>query len=151
MRFNILAVDDNELVSLALSTVLSNAGFDVYSTFSGAMALSALQMQAFDLLIVDLQMPQMDGFALLEQIKGQAEHRALPALMLTASDDAMDVARARRLGARGFLSKPFKDDDLVRKTRRILTSPDIAWIDDYHCLLHPIANDGGAPAVASYR
>ena len=139
--FNILTVDDNEIVSIVLSNVLKGAGFTVSCAASAREALEALEAEGFDLLLIDIQMPQTDGFELLEDLRSDERFAHVPALMLTVSDDIAEVKRARSLGARGFLTKPFDDRQLAAKAMRVMVSPEVAWIDDHHCLLQPASSE----------
>jgi two-component system chemotaxis response regulator CheY len=86
----------------------------------GAVALSMLRSQRFDFVISDINMPNMDGFGLLEAIKADESLRHLPVLMVTAEARKEDIVRAAQAGAAGYIVKPFSKATLEDKLHRIL-------------------------------
>jgi DNA-binding NarL/FixJ family response regulator len=83
-------------------------------------------------------MPEYDGFDLLCLIKRHL-CPGTPVIVFTSSDDGHDITRARELGAAGYFSKAVSPNTLPDKIERILTCRDVAWIDDYHCVIDPRA------------
>ena len=134
LRKSILALDDSEVVLGALSVVLSRAGYAVDTAINAGDAFTILALQPVDLMIVDLQIPSVSGFDFLTTVRRRRLSDA-PALMLTASEEITDIKRARDLGAIGFFSKPFDGPTLLAKVHRILTAPELVWIDDHHSLV----------------
>jgi two-component system chemotaxis response regulator CheY len=86
----------------------------------GVAALSLLRAQRFDFVVSDINMPNMDGFALLEAIKADAALSHLPVLMVTAEARKEDIMRAAKGGAAGYIVKPFSKATLEEKVQRIL-------------------------------
>lgn len=104
MTQRILIVDDEPAAGDYLRVLLEERGFDVRSTGNGIEALIALENQAYDLVISDIRMPQMDGLELLSHMKERWPE--VPAIMLTANDAVEDVVEAIQLGAINYLVKP---------------------------------------------
>ena len=86
----------------------------------GAVALGMLRSQRFDFVISDINMPNLDGFALLQAIKADESLRHLPVLMVTAEARKEDIVRAAQAGAAGYIVKPFSKATLEDKLQRIL-------------------------------
>lgn len=107
----ILVVDDEESIRVALAFLLERAGHRVEVAPTGEEALRRLEGEVFDLLVLDLRLPGMDGFALLERARG---FKVPPkVLVLSARDREADRAKALALGAQAFLGKPFRVEDLL--------------------------------------
>lgn len=109
----ILIVDDVEENRAVLARRLHREGYDVDSAASGEEALRRVAQGGFDLVLLDVLMPGMDGFAVLEQIKSTADTRSLPVIMISALDDLASVVRCIEHGAEDYLTKPF-DPVLLR-------------------------------------
>lgn len=107
MVAHILVVDDLEANRDMLSRRLQHLGHDVVSTESGTQALQALADSDFDLVMLDLMMPDMDGFQVLQAIKAQAQFLHLPVIMVSANDEMENVVKCIEVGAEDYLPKPF--------------------------------------------
>jgi phosphoserine phosphatase RsbU/P len=103
----LLVVDDNEMNRDMLSRRLLRQGFEVDLAENGQEALDAISARPFDLVLLDIMMPVMDGYALLERLKSDAALRHIPVIMITAVDDTESVARCIEMGAEDHLPKPF--------------------------------------------
>jgi two-component system OmpR family response regulator len=114
----LLVVDDEVSILELVSTRLTLAGYTVLTARNGVEALGRLTERRYDGMVLDLQMPQMDGFGVLECL-GDLPHPPPPTLVLTASHNAADVQRAVKLGARDYLSKPFEDRQLLMRVARL--------------------------------
>ena len=137
MSCRIVAVDDNPVVTQLIAAVLRQAGHEVETLASGGEALVALQRNPPDLLLLDLQMPALDGLEVLRLIGEQKVCQGMPVLVLTGEADTHYVARARELGAAGYLMKPFRAQDLAAKVERALNDADMVWLDDFHAVTRP--------------
>jgi two-component system, chemotaxis family, chemotaxis protein CheY len=114
-RTRILVVDDSSLVRLYCRDVLERAGFKVDHAINGIEAMEKVLAQAFDLVIVDVNMPKMDGFSFLRVLRAStSEAASLPALVITTEAGQQDREDARAAGANYFLVKPASQADLVR-------------------------------------
>jgi len=110
----ILVVDDAALVRMYYRDALERAGYDVDEALNGLEALEKLLVAAADLLIVDVNMPQMDGFTFLKVLRRQSlPVSGVPALVITTEAGAQDHAAARTAGANYYLVKPVRPEVLV--------------------------------------
>lgn len=150
MTFRIVAVDDNPVVTELIAAVLRKAGHDVETAPSGGEALVVLQRNPPDLLLLDLQMPGLDGLEVLRILRERRVCEGVPVLVLTGEDDEHYVARARELGAAGYLLKPFDARRLNEKVHRVLVDADTVWLDDYHTVTRS-ADDGREHTSARAR
>ena len=119
MSLKILAIDDSRTIREMLRRALSTAGFDVHLADDGQAGIEALEQVMPDIVITDINMPRLDGFGVLERIRASVKFKTLPVLILT-TESAQDLkARARKIGATGWIVKPFDDGKLVSAIRRI--------------------------------
>jgi two-component system, chemotaxis family, chemotaxis protein CheY len=111
----ILIVDDSSLVRLYYRNALENSGFEVEQAINGIEAIEKVQAQSFNLVIVDVNMPQMDGFSFLRALRRSTPSVAsLPALVITTESSEQDLDDARIAGANFYLVKPVTESDLLR-------------------------------------
>ena len=109
----VLVVDDSSLVRLYYRDVLEKSGFDVDQAMNGLEAMERVLAQPFDLLIVDVNMPKMDGFSFLRELRrSKSEAAALPALIMSTEAGREDAEEARAVGANFYLVKPVSEADL---------------------------------------
>ena len=117
-KARILVADDSSLVRLYYRSTLEKAGFEVEQAINGIEAMERVLSQRFDLLIVDVNMPRMDGFTFLRSLRCRAADVAtLPALVISTESEMQDIAEARASGANFYLVKPVAEADLVRYVR----------------------------------
>jgi class 3 adenylate cyclase len=110
----LLVVDDNEDNRYTLTRRLKREGYENLTTANdGKEALELLKSKKFDLMLLDIMMPEMDGYQVLEQLKADAELRYLPVIMISAVGEVESVVRCIELGAEDYLPKPF-DPTLLR-------------------------------------
>ncbi len=103
---SILVVDDNELNRDALSCLLRLQQYHVDVAHDGEQALAALASRAFDLVLLDVEMPGLSGLEVLTRIRTTRNHTDLPVIMVTARTHGPDIVEAFRLGANDYLTKP---------------------------------------------
>jgi signal transduction histidine kinase len=104
---HILVVDDNRMNRIKLSRSLEQEGYTVEAAEGGQEALDMLSAQSFDVALLDILMPGMDGFQLLEAIKLDPELRDIPVIVISASDEIDSAVRSIEMGAEDYLPKPF--------------------------------------------
>lgn len=126
----ILVADDTEDIRDFLAAGLESAGFDVSTARDGAEVLTRLASPPPALVLLDLQMPVIDGLEVLRRLREAEAWAEVPVVILTASGLSDDMVEARRLGARGYLNKPIRLPKLVETVRRVLDEPDLLWLDD---------------------
>jgi two-component system OmpR family response regulator len=114
----IMIIDDEAGVRDLLSDALKLAGFETTTAADAMIAQTALRTIKPDLLIVDINMPLMDGFEFIERIREKGDNT--PALMLSARGDRADITRGLTLGADDYVTKPFGLEELVLRVRAIL-------------------------------
>ena len=121
MSLTVLTVDDSRTMREMLRMALADAGFHVVQAEDGIHGLEVLQAEAErpQVIVTDINMPRMDGFGFIEEVRGDARHRAIPILVLTTESDAEKKNRARMAGATGWIVKPFNPDKLVDAIRRV--------------------------------
>ena len=117
-KAHVLVVDDEEGVRELLGDALRVAGYSVSSAPDGMSALTALRTTPADLLVIDINMPVMDGFELLEQLRKKGD--LTPALMLSARGEKTDITKGLRLGADDYVTKPFGLEELLLRVGAIL-------------------------------
>lgn len=124
-RRRILIVDDSSLVRLYYHGALEKAGFAVEQAINGIEATEKVLAHNFDLLIVDINMPGMDGFSFVRDLRRRKEDiAALPILMITTEAGETDIADARDAGVNYYLIKPVSEADLIRHVTALAgTSP----------------------------
>lgn len=115
----ILTVDDSASMRALLRHALADSGFDVVQAEDGVAALEWLAGNEVDVVITDINMPRLDGFGLIEQLRGGSRHRDRPILVLTTESSDEKKARARAAGATGWIVKPFDPDKLIAAVRRV--------------------------------
>ena len=120
MTASILIVDDSNSVRMAIRMALTGAGYAVTEAADGAQGLSKANGSRFDMIITDLNMPNMDGLTMIRELRKSPAQCGTPILFLTTeSDDAMKQ-QAKAAGATGWLVKPFVPDQLVKVARKVL-------------------------------
>ena len=102
----ILTADDGKVMRVIISRKLEERGYTVSAVEGGRQALELIEREAFDLVILDLYMPEMDGIETLLRLRRRFTAIQLPIIMATAKDDNEEVIRAFELGANDFVSKP---------------------------------------------
>jgi DNA-binding response OmpR family regulator len=122
----ILVVDDSDSIRKLLEVTLKTRGFAVVSAVDGQDALEALERHTsgdalgFQVLVLDINMPRLDGLSLLTLVRARPEWKALPILMLTTEGRDEDRDRALALGANDYMVKPFKPSELVTRVMALL-------------------------------
>jgi two-component system chemotaxis response regulator CheY len=118
----ILIVDDAATVRMYHRTILEDAGYRVEEAVNGVEALEKALGAPFDLYVVDVNMPQMDGYAFLRALRGQAMAQA-PAIMVSTEGEDGDRSQAYAAGANLYLVKPARPESLLRHVRLLLGEP----------------------------
>lgn len=123
MPSKILVVEDDPDIRTLVGNVLSKT-YEVHAAHDGLQALMAIEGgYKPDLIIADIMMPELDGITLVKALKKHSMTAAIPVIFLTAKSAPRDVIEGINVGARHYLTKPFKIDDLVRKVGNVLPKP----------------------------
>jgi two-component system chemotaxis response regulator CheY len=116
-----LIVDDFSTMRRIVRNLLKEIGYgDAEEAEDGAVALNMLRAGKFDFVVSDINMPNMNGFELLKQIKADARLKSIPVLMVTAEAKKDDIVAAAQGGAAGYIVKPFTKSTLEEKVQKIL-------------------------------
>jgi DNA-binding response OmpR family regulator len=113
MAKRILIVDDDEMVRMAISELLKPEGYEIDSVGSAKEALDKIEEEKYDLLLLDIIMPQMDGLELCRRIRAKKDLAEVPIIFLTAKSREQDRIEGMEAGANLFLSKPISPAKLV--------------------------------------
>lgn len=116
----VLVVEDDTFLLELITTRLEIAGFDTRSARDGSLALQRLTEFRPEAMVLDINMPVLDGFGVLNHMRAQGLIEKTPTMVLTARNSPEDVSKAIKLGARDYLSKPFKDEQLIARVGRLL-------------------------------
>lgn len=120
MSAHILTVDDSASIRMTTKIALTNAGYQVTEAVDGQDGLTKAKGAAFDLIVTDLNMPNMNGLEMIEALRQSPAHTGIPIIFLTTESDADMKARAKAAGATGWLTKPFDAENLVKIVRKVL-------------------------------
>jgi len=119
-RRKLLVVDDEPAIIELIRAILEKAGYAVMTAQDGRSALELIRREAPSAAILDINMPEMDGFSVLESLSQDPSYEMPKTLVLTARMGIGDVEKAIALGASDYLSKPFTDMALLRRVGRLL-------------------------------
>jgi two-component system chemotaxis response regulator CheY len=120
MSNRILAVDDSTSMRQMVTFTLSSAGFDVTEAEDGVVALNLARKQKFDLVLADVNMPNMDGLTLVRELRGLSEYKFTPLLMLTTESTPEKKLEGKAAGATGWMVKPFVPEQLISTIKRVI-------------------------------
>ena len=123
MAKRILVVDDDENILSLERTILEQKGFDVTTAAGGAEALQVLGERTFDLVLLDVMMPEIDGFTVCRRIKEDPKTRELPVIFLTAKGGGEALAEGFESGAVMYINKPFTANKLLTIVNTMLEPP----------------------------
>ena len=139
----ILVVDDESTIRELITEVLRIADYDFVAAADGVEALNAVRKHNFDLIILDVNLPKLDGFAVLQKVRESAP--TLPIMMISARTEKDDVIHGLRLGADDYIRKPFSNEELVLKIDNRLGRNKNTRQDIYSC--GPLTLDEGKHLV----
>lgn len=119
MARTILVVDDNPVDRTRLEQLLTTAGYAVSTVDNGQAALDAVKRHKPDAIFMDVNMPVMDGFAATRALRNSPETKDIPVVLVTAKDQKADKAWGQMLGARGYVTKPYTDQQVLEMARML--------------------------------
>lgn len=120
MSKTVLIADDEPNILISLEFLMKREGYRVVVAHDGQEACELIASEHPDLLLLDVMMPKKTGFDVCHEIRGNAEFKELPILMLTAKGRDTDVAKGLAVGANDYMIKPFSTKELVKKVRDLL-------------------------------
>ena len=122
-RTRVLLVDDSVSIRKFVGQMLEKAGFDVLTAVDGHDAIQQLTEQTVDVVITDLEMPRVNGYALIEDMRRRSTTREIPVIVLTTRAGAKHVGLAQRLGVRHYVAKPVDEQSFIRLVGSVTTAP----------------------------
>ena len=120
MAKKILVVDDEPVIVENLEANLKERGYEVLTAGNGKAGLKEAQSKAPDLILLDVNMPKMDGFKVLEELKKNKKTRDIPVIMLTAEKTQDDIIRGIQGNAEKYLTKPFQTEQVLKEVEKSL-------------------------------
>ncbi len=117
---SILAVDDSASMRQMVSFTLKGAGYDVIEAADGVEALNIARDKSVNLVITDVNMPNMDGISLIRELRNLPSYKFTPLLMLTTESSAEKKQQGKAAGATGWIVKPFNPDQLLGTVKKVL-------------------------------
>jgi DNA-binding response OmpR family regulator len=120
VKRKILIVEDEESLLKLESILLTSKGYEVRGVTNGQAALDAVAEELPDLVLLDIMLPEIDGFEVCRRIKSNPDTRHLPIIMLTAKKSREDMARGEKVGADWYITKPFKSAMVIETIQRFL-------------------------------
>ncbi|MBW4465117.1 MAG: response regulator [Pegethrix bostrychoides GSE-TBD4-15B] len=120
-KANILLVDDTPNNLRLLSAMLSDQGYEVRRVVNGQMALKTAQANPPDLILLDIKMPDMNGYEVCQHLKAIEQTQAIPVIFISALDEVLDKVKAFAVGAADYITKPFSEEEVLARVENILT------------------------------
>lgn len=120
MSKKIMSVDDSASIRQMVSFTLRGAGYEVVEAEDGQDALRKLQSAPVDMVITDLNMPNLDGIGLIRAMRADPANKFTPAIMLTTESQSTKKQEGKSAGATGWIVKPFKPDQLLSVVKKVL-------------------------------
>ncbi len=120
MAKSILVVDDSAVIRQVEETVLGKAGYDVASVGGGRDAVAKMESVTFNLILTDLNMPDMDGVSLIKHARSSTKHRLTPIVMITTESKDSKKQEGKAAGATAWVVKPFTPEQLLSVVKRII-------------------------------
>lgn len=146
LQKHILIVDDNPANLRLLAGILSNAGYVVRPARSGAVALASVQAELPHLILLDIMMPDMDGYEVCRRLKADEQTRDIPVIFISALNDVEEKIKSFNLGGVDYIAKPFNNDEVLARVNTHLTIRNLqndlrAQIAELDAFAHTVAHD----------
>ena len=110
---NVLVVEDDKIMGQMVAEILEDIGFQVTTATTGRIAMEKLAQHPVDFIVLDVLLPEMDGFEVYTELQANSATRDIPVMIITAWSNEANRQRAAELGIQHFLPKPFTEDELV--------------------------------------
>ena len=116
----VLVVDDSSVVRMSLEMLLRENSFDVVSAADGVDGLEKATSGSYDIIITDINMPNMNGLEMMKRLRENADTKFVPILVLTTESDSDMLSKGKEYGASGWIVKPFTNEDLLSTVNKII-------------------------------
>lgn len=120
MGKTIMTVDDSSSIRQMVSFTLKGAGYEIIEAVDGKDALSKLNGKPIHMMLVDLNMPNLDGISLIREVRANENYKFIPLIMLTTESQAVKKQEGKAAGATGWIVKPFKPEQLLSVVKKVL-------------------------------
>jgi two-component system chemotaxis response regulator CheY len=120
MAKKVLVTEDSPIVLNVHSTLLKSAGYEVVQAENNQVALDKALADTFDLIVVDINTPKMDGYTLCREIRSQEKYKNVPIMVVTTESDPEDKTKGLEAGANIFLVKPVKTEEFIEQVNGLL-------------------------------
>ena len=120
MEKTIMVVDDSASIRQVVGLTLKKAGYDIIEACDGSDAMGKLNGQRINLIVCDVNMPNMDGISFLKSLKGTASHKFTPVIMLTTESQESKKQEGKLAGARAWVVKPFKPEQMLEAVSKLV-------------------------------
>ena len=137
----VLAVDDEEHITELVAMALGFNGFEVERAATGRTALAAVAARRPDLIVLDVMLPDLDGFEVARRLRQGEGSTRIPVIFLTARDATVDKVEGLRLGVDDYVTKPFSIEELVERVKAVLRRTSGAGPGDHKLTLHDLVLD----------
>ena len=114
-QYTVLVVDDVPTNVMLVQAILKKEGYTLLTTDSGAKALRIAQERHPNLILLDIMMPEMDGYEVLQHLKSNPETNNIPVIIMSALSDMQSIVKGYQLGATEYVTKPFQREELVKR------------------------------------
>lgn len=118
--YSILIMEDNEDINLLIKATLSFKGFNVHTSYNGTDGIEIAKKEKLDLIILDVMMPDMDGYQVLEKLKTNDSTKNIPVAFLSAKTQKEEIEKGLALGAINYFTKPFEPMEFLSQIEEIL-------------------------------
>ncbi len=128
----IIVVDDDQELVTIVRAILEHEGFNVRCANSGQQLFAGLEKEKPDLIILDIMMPEMDGWEVLRRLKGDRETSSIPVILLTAKVKYEDLLTGYKMGANHYITKPYTRNQLMTSINRLLSGDQghtVFWVN----------------------
>ena len=120
MPRRVLVVDDSAPLRAVIHATLKLGGYEVVEAASGPQALALVDNEPIDMIVTDVNMPMMSGYAFVREVRSRPLHKTTPILLLTVESSDVHKAKAREVGATGWITKPIQAESLLETIARVL-------------------------------
>lgn len=120
MSIKVLVVDDSAAIRKSISFVLEQGGYEIVEAEDGLLALDALEKNTVNLIITDVNMPNLDGIGLIRKVRESDRNRFVPIIVLTTESQNTKMDEGRAAGATGWIVKPFSAEKLISVVKKII-------------------------------
>lgn len=110
---NVLVIEDDKIMGQLVADILDDVGFEVTTAPNGIKALEVLKQRSIDFIVLDILLPEIDGFEIYSRLQKNPETKDIPVMIISAWADERNIEKASQLGINHFLPKPFTEDELL--------------------------------------